>query len=333
MGFITKKSSSMNLKEKIVSWLRDKEEMTQSELAEAIYGDKRHAPYIYSTLKSLVGSNRISRSGARPARYSLCEVPSSKRKENKETRRSDSKATKVSSPKAKQQTITMTAKRAKCLINRYYGKTRKDKHHRYLSWEHCYKAFSEKRSNADEQAIDHLALHLAFYLASWGMYRGSSFLLQKDYKVHIPVVNIILEEEYSALFGISAQDLCQDKNLSLLEEVRKRVKDCYEPDNVTDTLITKILLGTFGCVPAYDRYYVHSIKKHHVSKNGKYNLDSVRKIAKFYCDHFDVFEPLRRELGNAHGIDYPPMKLMDMCFWEDAYEELNPKQRSTHKGK
>ena len=79
-------------------------------------------------------------------------------------------------------------------IRAYFEQTMSDPHGRYLSWEHCYKAFLENRDANDEQAIDHLALHLAFYLASWGMYRGSSFLLQKDYKVHIPVVKIIQEK-------------------------------------------------------------------------------------------------------------------------------------------
>lgn len=64
-------------------------------------------------------------------------------------------------------------------IRTYFNETIKDSHGRYLSWCHCYNAFKENRSNRDEKTVDYLALHLAFYLASWGMYRGSSFLLQK----------------------------------------------------------------------------------------------------------------------------------------------------------
>ena len=82
-------------------------------------------------------------------------------------------------------------------------------------------------------------------------------------------------------------------------------------------MITKILLGTLGCVPAYDRYYKESVKKYHIS-SGKYNSDSVYRVAKFYCDHEDEFERLRLELSERR-IEYPPMKLMDMCFWQDAY--------------
>lgn len=234
----------------------------------------------------------------------------------------------VKTPKAEQSRThpIMTADTAIQLIRDYFNETVKDSHGRYMSWRHCYKAFSENRDATDEQVIDYLSLHLAFYLASWGMYRGSSFLLQKDYKVHIPVVMIIQEQKYNPLHGISAEDLCEKENLDLLNEIAMRIRDCYakaQPsadgitNNATDTLVTKILLGTLGCVPAFDRYYVSSVKKNHVS-TGIFNKNSVLSVAKFYCDNLDTFENLRHELSKC-GIEYPPMKLMDMCFWQDAY--------------
>lgn len=318
----------MSQKEKIVSLLRVNGIMTQGELAEAIYGDKLHTPNIYSALMSLVGSNKVIRSGAHPARYSLRDIYISEQEETKGTCLLGLEDTEVLQPKTKRQAVTMSAERGISLIQDYFDETIKDAHGRYMSWRYCYKAFSEKRNEVDEQTIDYLALHLAFYLASWGMYRGSSFLLQKDYRIHIPIVRIIQEVKYNALFGISAENLCKKSNLDLLEEIGARIKVCYAnekpvcdgiPNNATDTLITKILLGTLGCVPAYDRYYVQSVKKHHVS-SGKYNRNSVYCIAKFYCDNSDKFEKLRQELSKC-GIDYPPMKLMDMCFWQDAYIE------------
>ncbi|MGM9916177.1 hypothetical protein, partial [Anaerotignum sp.] len=301
--------------------------MTQGELAEAIYGDKLHTPNIYSALMSLVNSNNITRSGAYPAKYSLRETPVSEQAIIiKKNSLSELENTEVQQCKTQQRSITMSAEYATHLILDYFNETMKDGHGRYMSWRHCYKAFSENRNIIDEQTVDYLALHLAFYLASWGMYRGSSFLLQKDYKVHIPIVRIIQEEKYNVLFGISAEDLCKRSNLALLDEIGTRIKSCYTEErpafngavnNATDTLITKILLGTLGCVPAYDRYYVQSVKKYHIS-SGRYNRDSIYCVAKFYCDNLDEFEKLRHEI-NKCGIEYPPMKLMDMCFWQDAY--------------
>ena len=112
-------------------------------------------------------------------------------------------------------------------IRTYFNETIKDSHGRYLSWCHCYNAFKDNRNNMDEKTVDYLALHLAFYLASWGMYRGSSFLLQKDYKVHIPIVEIILEEKYAPLLGITAERLMEESVLDLLEEISARIRQAY----------------------------------------------------------------------------------------------------------
>ncbi len=70
-------------------------------------------------------------------------------------------------------------------VQKYIQPATSDYNHRFKSWEHCYKAFLR------ENNPDTLALNLAFYLASWGMYRGSSGLLWKDYKIHIPAIEII----------------------------------------------------------------------------------------------------------------------------------------------
>ena len=80
----------------------------------------------------------------------------------------------------------------------FYNDLKVDENGRYRSWEHCYSHFIKARGS-QEIDYDYLSLQLAFYLASWGMYRGSSFLLQKDYKVHIPVVKELLNEKYDVL--------------------------------------------------------------------------------------------------------------------------------------
>lgn len=45
--------------------------MTQGDLSEAIYGDRKHLPNIYSSLMSLVNNGQIIRTGDHPAYYSL----------------------------------------------------------------------------------------------------------------------------------------------------------------------------------------------------------------------------------------------------------------------
>ena len=87
----------------------------------------------------------------------------------------------------------------------YFRTLRNDENDRLRSWEHCYSHFMEARQQANPD-IDYLSLQLAFYLASWGMYRGSSFLLQKDYRIHIPVVRELLQPKYDPLAGIECDE-------------------------------------------------------------------------------------------------------------------------------
>lgn len=228
--------------------------------------------------------------------------------------------------KSKTDKISLSVQDAVSYIHTYFQETVKDPHGRFMSWVHCYNTFKVNRRIYREDIFDYLALHLAFYLASWGMYRGSSFLLQKDYKVHIPIVKIITEKKYDPLMGISAENLMEDANLDLLEDVCERIRKAYaleQPayegtlNNATDTLVTKILLGSLGCVPAYDRYYVQAVRRYGIS-TGIFNRESIRDVAKYYMDNKDMFEDVRLGMS-SDAIEYPMMKVMDMCMWQAAF--------------
>ena len=84
----------------------------------------------------------------------------------------------------------------------FYCKLASDPHHRYRSWEHCFSHFSRRASFTDSEHRDTAALQLAFYLASWGMYRGSSVLLWKDYRIHLPAVSELLATNYGTLWNL-----------------------------------------------------------------------------------------------------------------------------------
>lgn len=64
----------MKQKEKIINLISTNGAMTQGALAEAIYGDKSHAPNIYSALSQLVKSGTIIRTGSNPSYYSLSGI-------------------------------------------------------------------------------------------------------------------------------------------------------------------------------------------------------------------------------------------------------------------
>ena len=207
---------------------------------------------------------------------------------------------------------------------KFYDTLKKDENGRYRSWEHCYSNFINARDNKNAE-WDYLSLQLAFYLASWGMYRGSSFLLQKDYKIHIPVVKELLKEEYDPLAGIDCVELKREENQRLLENInafldeyysniRDEVKNIKVRNQLSSTLITKILMGTLGCVPAYDRYFISGIKKQKVA-SGNYNMKSIGQLVDFYESNMVELENIRKDM-KVNGMAYPQMKILDMAFWQ-----------------
>src|ERR1022692_2990337 len=87
-------------------------------------------------------------------------------------------------------------------ILEFYDSLASDPNHQYRSWEHCYGYFRQRGALWTESQHDIASLHLAFYLASWGMYRGSSALLWKDYKIHKLAVSKLLDAKYSTLWDL-----------------------------------------------------------------------------------------------------------------------------------
>lgn len=212
---------------------------------------------------------------------------------------------------------------------KFYNDLLSDNHGRYRSWEQCYTAFCDARSNSNID-YDYLSLILAFYLASWGMYRGSSFLLQRDYKVHTPVVKEIMKNKYDCLVGIKCVEYKKPEIRKLVfNDLKENLKDHYrkerlkvvdnEPDaDISDTLITKILMGSLACVPAYDRYFIDGIKKEGVS-TGNYNENSILKLVKFYENNNEELEKVRKQM-RVDKREYPQMKVLDMGFWQIGFD-------------
>jgi hypothetical protein len=211
-------------------------------------------------------------------------------------------------------------------IAAYYGEGR-DEHHRYLSWEHCYTYFRRARRRGIARERDQAALQLAFYLASWGMYRGSSFLLQHTYTVHRGVVDLVADSRYDKLwntdFGAKEADAHLVPDIEkLIEAIRKSYRifvPSKQSGQPTDTLITKVLLGTFGCLPACDRYFVDGFKRQGF-KYSHLNTKFIERVLQFCQEHLHQLRGEQLRIERRGGVRYPLMKLVDMCFWQIGYE-------------
>lgn len=211
----------------------------------------------------------------------------------------------------------------------FYDDARANENGRSRSWQHCYRVFRDARIDPSPD-YDYLSLHLAFYLASWGMYRGSCFILQKDYKVLSPIVEEVLKPEYDCLFGVACADLREPDVQERLTNVSDNIANHFGPirnevagrkvaSSVSPVLVTKILMGTLGCVPAYDRFFEEGARYLGLEKK-TYHEKSLLELAKFYEAHNDRLEEARRGM-QTDDLIYPQMKLLDMGFWQVGFEK------------
>lgn len=206
-------------------------------------------------------------------------------------------------------------------IDAFYGRVVADPHHRYRSWEHCYRFFRSRTREAIVAEKDAAALQLGFYLASWGMYRGSSFLLQRAYTAHEGVVERLASPQFSELWEKEVGSEVPDERLvqTILAAVAA-VKEAYAPFGAaTDTLATKVLLGTLACLPACDRFFIDGFKesgRQYSYLNGRF----VERILQFCTDCSTELRTEQARIRAAGGMYYPLMKLADMYFWQVGYE-------------
>jgi hypothetical protein len=188
---------------------------------------------------------------------------------------------------------------------------------RYFSFDYCYNFFQAHRERGDVAALSSSetmelsCLHLGFYLASWGMMRGSTDLLQRSIKHFEGVIEAIATAP-PAIWQIDANDYGDDA-WTIIRDFRDRVRIAL-PNKTSDILITKIMLGVFGCVPAFDTYF----------KNGSglstFGQSALRRVELFYREHAELIERYRVPTlafapGGATTRTYTRAKVIDMIFF------------------
>jgi len=187
---------------------------------------------------------------------------------------------------------------------------------RYTSFDYCFNYFQSFRDLGKVAAIAYTenlqlsCLQLGFYLASWGMYRGSSNLLQKSVLHLVPVVETIADTDPS-FWEIDA-DTYTESNIERLLDHSKILSGAIE--SLSDILVTKIMLGVFGSVPAFDTNFT---KAFGVSK---FNASALRKIGTFFHQNTDSLEKYRVPTldfvtGKPAERLYTRAKVIDMAFF------------------
>lgn len=212
-------------------------------------------------------------------------------------------------------------------LGAYLGERQPDA--RYSSFDYCFNYFQtqyesgEAAKIATESNLELSCLHLGFYLASWGMLRGSSDLLRRSVRAFKPVIQTIAQADLN-MWRLDVDSYTPESVTTLLS-FEKSIRHALQ--GASDTLVTKIILGVFGSVPAFDAYFKLGFG---VTTFGRRSLDM---IANFYRAHSDEIESARVptltfHTGGESPRRYTRAKVIDMIFFVEGQKRSLSKTRS-----
>lgn len=217
-------------------------------------------------------------------------------------------------------------------VSNFMSKAHMD--NRYRSYDYCYNYFKNTQDLTKD--IEKSCLTLGFYLASWGMYRGSSFILQRSlyhYKETIIYLNDLKKSDPS-VWKIDI-DKYDDENIDKLIGIYKNICDILIASKEENkkhrsiTLVTKLMLGVFGSVPAFDKYFIETFAKLAGTKCKfrVFNKTALLQIKEFYQDNSQEIDNLSNSIktldfltGEETYMNYTKAKIIDMYGFGTSFK-------------
>jgi hypothetical protein len=186
------------------------------------------------------------------------------------------------------------------------------KSRRAQSYDHCYNYFVDTEDL--EFDMEKSCAVLGFYLASWGMYRGSSYLLRRTNSSDLRDVVRLVTREREALSAIDVDDYTDDSIRAILEVYGDIKRELLPGNERSITLVTKVMAAVFGCVPAFDTYFVKGLR---AVLSGNDKLPSERLTSKSLQLVAAFYRANRTDIDRLHG------ESRTVAFGGDAVTEHN----------
>lgn len=169
---------------------------------------------------------------------------------------------------------------------------------REYSWDFAFNYFQDHPRPTE--SIEFSCMQLGYYLASWGMLRGSSYLFNKTNARHYTRTIEVIEKLTPDASGIDADRWSDPAAQEVLLECYARLRESLlPPDRSAVTLVTKVMLGVWGNVPAYDTYFQGTFRS--LSGDGKersaankFDARSLTLLGDFYQQHAEEVDALAR---------------------------------------
>lgn len=189
---------------------------------------------------------------------------------------------------------------------------------RYASFDYCYNYFRQfavetTKSPNSEEFLERSLFHLGFYLASWGMLRGSTYL-SKQSVIGLKTTIEALSNCPAIAWTCDVENYESEEVISAILGSRDVIKESFQRFHASETLVTKVMLGVFGCVPAFDTYFKRATGLTALSRS------SLSEIYTYFQRNRALITEGQRQTtdltsGRPSSFKYSQAKVIDMIFF------------------
>lgn len=200
---------------------------------------------------------------------------------------------------------------------------------RSRSWDYCYNYFQDHPEPT--QDLERSCLQLGYYLASWGMLRGSTYLFAETNMHHYAKAVRVIEDLNPTMREIDADNYLNPAARAEIIGAYAALRKALVPDGVTHvTLVGKVMLGIWGCLPSFDTYFRRGFGKM-ADKRGektafhRVNDRSLILLGEFHGQHYEEIASLTAQYttlgfgGDFTARPLPLAKVIDMYGFQRGY--------------
>ena len=205
---------------------------------------------------------------------------------------------------------------------------------RFASYDFCHSYFLRNRESLSSK-MEESCIYLWSFLGSWGMLRGSSVLLKENSPASLRKVVECIAKTPKEVLDIDVEQYekkeCRKQIIELYDSIKLALTkgsshfDCkgnqITPfENPSRTLVTKIMMGVFGIVPAFDTFFCDVFGSLYPGKgfhSGNFSHDCLYAIYKFYLQNKQQLDSIKIAVIDfdgepIEGMYYKKAKLIDM---------------------
>ena len=225
--------------------------------------------------------------------------------------------------------------------------------HRFASYDFCHSYFLRNRESLSSK-MEESCIYLWSFLGSWGMLRGSSVLFKENSPASLRNVVWCIAETPKEVWDIDVEqyeyEKCRKQIIELYDSIKRALTDGSSHfdckgnqitpfENPSRTLVTKIMMGVFGIVPAFDTFFSDVFGSLYPGKgfhSGDFSPDCLDAIYDFYLQNKQQLDSIKIPVIDFYGkpiegMYYKKAKLIDMYGFTRGVLELKAGKDTTMK--